>query len=401
MELLDVVDDNNNLIGLSEDRKIVHEKNLWHRHVSCWIMNSKGKILLQKRSSNKTRNPNKWSKTGGHVATGESVQNALLREIREELGVKIDKKDIELLGIFKSEDINNRYFGYDFFINFDCPINKYTLQKEEVSKVKYVTIEKMKKLKKNNNKSYTFVKWNDEDFYKTIELLEQKRYKLLRNLKQQKNWKDLYYKNIKKFKSMDDYIQNNLNKKKTYLKQIEKYAKNKKVIECGCGTAKISTYFQNNGYDVSAVDIDNEIIDLAKYIVKNSTYKDSPKFYNMSIMNMNFKNKEFDVAFSNGVLEHFKNDEIIKILKEECRIAKFVIFGVPSKYFDEKEYMYGDERYLTRAEWKNLIKKANASIIDIKSFHSQSLTKRIKNKKIFKQKEFNLFIIKEDKSDGK
>ena len=35
MELLDVVDDNNNLIGLSEDRKIVHEKNLWHRHVSC------------------------------------------------------------------------------------------------------------------------------------------------------------------------------------------------------------------------------------------------------------------------------------------------------------------------------------------------------------------------------
>lgn len=48
MELLDVVDDNNNLIGLSEDRKIVHEKNFWHRHVSCWIMNSKGKILLQK-----------------------------------------------------------------------------------------------------------------------------------------------------------------------------------------------------------------------------------------------------------------------------------------------------------------------------------------------------------------
>ena len=121
----------------------------------------------------------------------------------------------------------------------------------------------------------------------------------------------------------------------------------------------------------------------------------------MSIMNMNFKNKEFDVAFSNGVLEHFKNDEIIKILKEECRIAKFVIFGVPIKYFDEKDYMYGDERYLTKAEWKNLIKKVNASIIDIKSFHSQSLTKRIKNKKIFKQKEFNLFIIKEDKSDGK
>ena len=146
MEMVDKLNNKRQLLNKVAER---HDKvnGEYRQSVHTWIMNSKGKILLQKRSSNKTRNPNKWSKTGGHVATGESVQNALLREIREELGVKIDKKDIELLGIFKSEDINNRYFGYDFFINFDCPINKYTLQKEEVSKVKYVTIEKMKKLK--------------------------------------------------------------------------------------------------------------------------------------------------------------------------------------------------------------------------------------------------------------
>ena len=58
---------------------------------------------------------------------------------------------------------------------------------------------------------------------------------------------------------MDDYINNNLQKKRIYLKEIKKYAINKKIVECGCGTAKISTYFQNNGYDVSAVDIDSDI----------------------------------------------------------------------------------------------------------------------------------------------
>ena len=43
---------------------------------------------------------------------------------------------------------------------------------------------------------------------------------------------------------------------------------NKKIIECGCGTGKISTYCQNKGYSVTAVDIDDEILHLAKNIVK-------------------------------------------------------------------------------------------------------------------------------------
>lgn len=35
MELLDIVDENNEITGQVEERKIVHEKNLWHRHVSA------------------------------------------------------------------------------------------------------------------------------------------------------------------------------------------------------------------------------------------------------------------------------------------------------------------------------------------------------------------------------
>ena len=50
---------------------------------------------------------------------------------------------------------------------------------------------------------------------------------------------------------------------------------------------------------------------------------------------------------------------------------------------------------------KELIKRANAQVIGTKSFHLQSIKKRIKKGKIFKQKEFKLFIIKENESDGK
>ena len=162
------------------------------------------------------------------------------------------------------------------------------------------------------------------------------------------------------------------------------------------GTQPISLTAEAISAGETAVDIDDEILHLAKNIVKKSSFSEMPKFEIMSILNLQYKNKSFDVAFSNGVLEHFTDDEIIKILMEEMRIADIVIFGVPSKYFNDDEFMHGDERYLTREEWRTLITKAKGKVIEENAFHSQSLKKRIKNKKLFKQKEFNLFIIKEN-----
>ena len=67
MELIDIVDENNELTGQVEERWTAYEKGLWRRTVSCWILNEKGEVLMQKRASNKKRNPNKWAKTGGQV----------------------------------------------------------------------------------------------------------------------------------------------------------------------------------------------------------------------------------------------------------------------------------------------------------------------------------------------
>lgn len=95
MEYLDVVNENNQLTGKTEERNIIHEKGIWHREIAVWIMNEKGEILLQKRAANKRQEPNKWAICAGHVEAGESVEDSMIREIEEELGIKVNMNQLE------------------------------------------------------------------------------------------------------------------------------------------------------------------------------------------------------------------------------------------------------------------------------------------------------------------
>ena len=164
MELIDVVNENNELTGQIEERWTAYEKGLWRRTVSCWIMNKNGDILLQKRTANKRRNPNKWAKTGGQVDSGESAEEAIFREVKEELGIEIPQEQIKVVEIRKSDDKNKR-FAYNFIFVVNYKINEYTLQKDEVAEVKYVSIEDMENLKKNDDTNYTFCNWKENEFY--------------------------------------------------------------------------------------------------------------------------------------------------------------------------------------------------------------------------------------------
>ena len=179
MEFIDIVDENDNLTGRVEERKKAHDQNLWHRHVTSWIMNKKGEILLQKRSPLKDRNPNKWAKTGGHVDSGESVEEAIQREVKEEIGIDVDRNQVHILYIYKSQDPNNKYFGYNFLFVVNTKIEEFVLQKNEVTEVKYVTIEELEKIRKNNDTNYTFTFWQEESFQNDIKMLKQKRKEIL------------------------------------------------------------------------------------------------------------------------------------------------------------------------------------------------------------------------------
>ena len=57
------------------------------RTVGALFINAEGKVLLRLRAPSKKAWPLHWDSIGGHVEAGESLEEALIREAREEVGV--------------------------------------------------------------------------------------------------------------------------------------------------------------------------------------------------------------------------------------------------------------------------------------------------------------------------
>ena len=92
MEILDVVNDFDEVIGQAP-RSEVYKRHLNHRIVHVLIFNQKGEMLLQLRSKHKPFLPGYWSTSvGGCVLAGESYEQAAMREMNEELGIKLELK---------------------------------------------------------------------------------------------------------------------------------------------------------------------------------------------------------------------------------------------------------------------------------------------------------------------
>lgn len=116
-ELIDIYDDKYNLIG-HKSKKLVHKEGDWHRVFTCIVVNSlKNKIILQKK------NPGKYEferldyidiSVGGHYKKGEVLEDGV-REIEEELGIKVDYNDLEYLGVRQTSAIlGETYINNEF-----------------------------------------------------------------------------------------------------------------------------------------------------------------------------------------------------------------------------------------------------------------------------------------------
>lgn len=124
-EMFPIVDEEGNITGAASRGECHNGSMLLHPVVHLHIFNSRGELFLQKRPAWKDIQPGKWdTAVGGHVDLGENIQQALVREAAEELGIDVSALQVESLGHYVFQSSCERELVFPHRVVFDgdvCP----------------------------------------------------------------------------------------------------------------------------------------------------------------------------------------------------------------------------------------------------------------------------------------
>ena len=140
MEYLDLYDENRNFTG----KKILRgsekpKKGNYINIVIIFIKNDEDEFLIQNTSKEKN---SICATTGAHVKSGQTFNEAIIEEVKEELGLDISKENIKLICTEKFDFA----FQDAYYLERNIDIDEIKLQKEEVEYVKWLSVDEIKDL---------------------------------------------------------------------------------------------------------------------------------------------------------------------------------------------------------------------------------------------------------------
>ncbi|HUT22793.1 MAG TPA: NUDIX domain-containing protein [Sumerlaeia bacterium] len=140
-EILTLVNENDEEVGRAP-RSVVRRESLLHRSTAILVYDSRGRLLIHKRTASKDINPSLWDLfAGGVVALGETYEEAARRETREEIG--IESPELEFLFKIHYHNAHNPCFVGVFKTVYDGPI---AFQEEEIEEGRFVTDGELREL---------------------------------------------------------------------------------------------------------------------------------------------------------------------------------------------------------------------------------------------------------------
>ena len=146
-----IVNDDDEIIGTKE-RSLVDEKTDIYRASALLITNSRGQVLLSKRTIAKAKDPGKWMMAvSGTVEDGETYESNIYKEAKEEIG--LENVPFTLGVKIRSYEPRN-YFTQWYTVMLDRDPAGFTLQKEEVDEVAWIDIATLKQDLQNNPNMY-------------------------------------------------------------------------------------------------------------------------------------------------------------------------------------------------------------------------------------------------------
>ncbi|MBX9975408.1 NUDIX domain-containing protein [Cytobacillus firmus] len=146
-ELLNIFDESRKQIGVAS-REDVHKKGHWHETFHCWFISrekDQDYIYFQYRSKEKSDYPGLLDITAaGHLLSNESVMDGM-REVEEELGIRVDFADLVPLGVIdyivEKENFIDKELAHVFLYYSNHSLEEFSLQPEEVTGIYRIALE--------------------------------------------------------------------------------------------------------------------------------------------------------------------------------------------------------------------------------------------------------------------
>lgn len=156
-ELVEVLTEDGKMVGKVLSKSQAHKFGICHGISAVALFDNNGRLLIQKRAKTKKDEPNKWDlSSAGHIDIGEMPEQAAARELYEELGIKVEEKELKLIDTYLNKiklnsEIYINHFTYLFVIFRDVGIDNIIMSKTEVSDIVFVNKEKYVDLLNNGD----------------------------------------------------------------------------------------------------------------------------------------------------------------------------------------------------------------------------------------------------------
>lgn len=154
-QMVVLVDRRDRKIGLEEKMRAHKNGGKLHRSISVMVFNSKGQIMLQRRSDSKYHSPGLWSNTCcSHPIEGESAIDAAHRRLKQEMGFdcELNEAFTFIYKVYVGKGLTESEFDHVVFGIYD---RKPKPNQKEVKDWRWASLKWLKSDIKKNRDSYT------------------------------------------------------------------------------------------------------------------------------------------------------------------------------------------------------------------------------------------------------
>ena len=132
-----------------------------------------------------------------------------------------------------------------------------------------------------------------------------------------------------------------------------------RLLDVGSGPGWSDFYLTALGYEVTGIDNEPSLVELASARAEQLNL--STKFEVADAFDLSKYYGRFDLAFSNGVLEHFDRDVTVTLLQEQAKCASQVLIQIPTKHTAQSDGI-SDERIYTIDELARIVQDAGLRV---------------------------------------